>query len=361
MIFLKTYHSYLVRVFINNFLMISLVFICLSFFLNIFEEIKFFENLEVSFFIPIILTLLNVPTIFFELMPFIFLISAIFFFIYISDRNELSILKNNGIDNLKIVIILSLTSIVLGLFVISIYYTISSNLKNTYLNYKNKHSSENEYLAVVNENGLWLKEDFGGYINIINAKTFKNNILKNITITKLDTKYQTIETIISKKANIQNKKWQMENVKIINPSDKEKNYTKYDFGSNFNGEIVSNLFSNLNSLNILQLHNQMKNYENIGYSTTDIKHHLNKIYTLPLYFVLMTIIGCLLMLRMKFLNSKFFMLVIGVFISVLIYYLNFFLSLFGLNETLPIEISVWLPQLLLVLVIFLGLIRINEK
>ena len=67
------------------------------------------------------------------------------------------------------------------------------------------------------------------------------------------------------------------------------------------------------------------------------------------------------MLRMKFLNSKFFMLVIGVFISVLIYYLNFFLSLFGLNETLPIEISVWLPQLLLVLVIFLGLIRINEK
>tara|TARA_B100000676_G_C17309379_1_gene451184 strand:+ start:101 stop:268 length:168 start_codon:yes stop_codon:yes gene_type:complete len=55
------------------------------------------------------------------------------------------------------------------------------------------------------------------------------------------------------------------------------------------------------------------------------------------------------------------MLVIGVFISVIIYYLNFFLGLFGLNETLPIEISVWLPQLLLVLVIFLGLIRINEK
>ena len=102
----------------------------------------------------------------------------------------------------------------------------------------------------------------------------------------------------------------------------------------------------------------MKNYENIGYSTTDIKHHLNKIYTLPLYFVLMTIIGCLLMLRMKFLNSKFFMLVIGVFISVLIYYLNF-LSLFGLNETLPIEISV--ATTITCISYFLGLIRINEK
>ena len=65
-------------------------------------------------------------------------------------------------------------------------------------------------MAVVNENGLWLKEDFGGYVNIINAKTL-NNSLTDITITKLDTKYSIIETIISEKADIKNKngKWKM--------------------------------------------------------------------------------------------------------------------------------------------------------
>ena len=91
--------------------------------------------------------------------------------------------------------ILSLTTFVAGLLAIFFYYTISSNLKNTYLNLKNKYSSENEYLAVVNENGLWLKEDLVNYIHIINAKTFKDNNLKNITITQLDKDYNTIETI----------------------------------------------------------------------------------------------------------------------------------------------------------------------
>tara|TARA_B100000475_G_C14758342_1_gene213715 strand:- start:78 stop:245 length:168 start_codon:yes stop_codon:yes gene_type:complete len=55
------------------------------------------------------------------------------------------------------------------------------------------------------------------------------------------------------------------------------------------------------------------------------------------------------------------MLVIGVFFSVIIYYINYFSTLFGTNETVPAELSIWLPIVILVLVCFLGLIKINEK
>ncbi len=75
----------------------------------------------------------------------------------------------------------------------------------------------------------------------------------------------------------------------------------------------------------------------------------------------MTIIGSMLMLKFKFIKSRFFMLVIGVFFSVIIYYINYFSTLFGTNETVPAELSIWLPIVILVLVCFLGLIKINEK
>ena len=358
---LKKYHSYIVKVFLNNLIIVSVVFLCLSFFLNIFEEIKFFEYIKVSIVIPIVLTLLNIPTVFFELLPFVFLLSAMFFFIYLYDKNELNILKNNGINNFKIITILSLTTFLAGLVIILFYYTVSSNLKNTYLNLKNKYSSKNEYLAVVNENGLWLKEDLGNFINIINAKSFKDNKIQNITVTHLDKNYNTIETIISDKANILSNQWTMENVKIYNPLEIEKEYDEYKYYSSFNSEIISNLFSNLNSLNILQLHNQIKNYNSLGYSATDVKIHLNKIYSLPIYIVLMAIIGCLVMLKFHFIRTKFFILIIGVFLSVIVYYINYFSKLFGSNETLPVELSIWLPQVILVLVCFLGLIKINEQ
>ena len=358
---LKKYHSYIVKVFLNNLIIVSVVFLCLSFFLNIFEEIKFFEYIKVSIVIPIVLTLLNIPTVFFELLPFVFLLSAMFFFIYLYDKNELNILKNNGINNFKIITILSLTTFLAGLVIILFYYTVSSNLKNTYLNLKNKYSSKNEYLAVVNENGLWLKEDLGNFINIINAKSFKDNEIQNITVTHLDKNYNTIETIISDKANILSNQWNMENVKIYNPLEIEKEYDEYKYYSSFNSEFISNLFSNLNSLNILQLHNQIKNYNSLGYSATDVKIHLNKIYSLPIYIVLMAIIGCLVMLKFHFIRTKFFILIIGVFLSVIVYYINYFSKLFGSNETLPVELSIWLPQVILVLVCFLGLIKINEQ
>ena len=75
----------------------------------------------------------------------------------------------------------------------------------------------------------------------------------------------------------------------------------------------------------------------------------------------MTIIGSMLMLKFKFIKSRFFMLVIGVFFSVIIYYINYFSTLFGTNETVPAELSIWLPMVILVLVCVLGLIKINEK
>ena len=41
----------------------------------------------------------------------------------------------------------------------------------------------------------------------------------------------------------------------------------------------SNLFSNLDSLNILQLNKLKRNYEAIGYSATEVKLQLNKIFS----------------------------------------------------------------------------------
>ena len=75
----KKYHNYLTGLFLRNILIILTVFIFLSFFLNIFEEIKYFENKENNIYYPIILTILNIPSIVFEILPFIFLLGVMFF------------------------------------------------------------------------------------------------------------------------------------------------------------------------------------------------------------------------------------------------------------------------------------------
>ena len=78
---IKSHHKYIIKTYFYNFLIVSTIFLIISFILNFFEELKFFDDYDVGIYYPVLLTLLNTPSILFELFPFIFLITIKFFYI----------------------------------------------------------------------------------------------------------------------------------------------------------------------------------------------------------------------------------------------------------------------------------------
>ena len=156
---LKIYEKYIIKSFLLKFLIVSLIFFSLTIILNVFEEISFFKNSNSSLLLPYFLTALNAPITLFEIFPFIFLISTQFFFYDIFRKDELVLLKNNGLSNFKIIITLFVTTFFMGIFMIVIYYNVASKLKFIYTDIKNNFSNDNKYLAVVNDSGLWLKDE----------------------------------------------------------------------------------------------------------------------------------------------------------------------------------------------------------
>ena len=103
---MKTYIKFLINLFNNSFLKIFSIFFSIIFILNIFEQVEFFKDANLNFFYLIFLSFLNTPSIIFEILPFIFLLTTQLFFIYLRDKNELEIFKYNGLDNIKIIKIL---------------------------------------------------------------------------------------------------------------------------------------------------------------------------------------------------------------------------------------------------------------
>ena len=67
------------------------------------------------------------------------------------------------------------------------------------------------------------------------------------------------------------------------------------------------------------------------------------------------------MLNTKKSNSKVIKIVIGLFFSVVIYYINNLFSVMGSTEKIPLIVSVWTPIIFLALVNLIMLININEK
>ena len=359
--YLKTHEVYITKLFLKNLLIATSIFACLIFILNILEELSFFRDLNLSLYYPIFFTFLNLPTLLFEIFPFIILITTQMFFMHLYSRDEVIIFKNYGIKNSDIIKIISKIVFIFGLFLVLGFNVISSSLKHNYLSFKNNFTEDNKYLAVINENGLWIKDEINGVINIVNAEKIEKNFLRNVSISQLDSNYNTVKTIFSNKVDINDKIWVISDPEIFEIDGKKFNPQTFLLKSNFNLKKINNLFSNLSSLSIYQLRDYYKDYKSLGYSTLDIESYINKLISLPFYLVLMIVIGSTLMLNVKHNKSKILYVVIGIMLSVIIYYINYFFNVMGTNERVPIIISVWFPLFILSLFTLMGLVKINDK
>ena len=357
----KIYQKYIVQKFLVKFFLISLVFFCLTLILGILEEISFLKNTNSSIFLPYILTFLNAPITLFEIFPFIFLLSTQFFFHEIFKNDELILFKNCGLSNLKIIYVLLIISFTIGLIINSVYYNISSKLKFFYTDIKNNYSNDNKYLAAVTESGLWLKDEINDSIMIIKAISIEDNYLTGVIINEFDMNFNLMKIIQSEKINISNKFWEIERPLITSNNVTNKLEKNFQLKTSFDKEKINSLFSNISTLDIFQLIQLKEDYENLGYSSDEIKLHLLKLFSNPIFYSLMTIMASIIMLNIKRNKSFYYYLIIGIILSVIIYYLNYIIGSLGKAGKLPIDVSVIMPITLITILVFTGLVTVNEK
>ena len=357
---MKTYIKFLSSIFLKSFFYVILIMLSLVLILNILSELEFFKEIEIGINHTLLLSLLNSPSMLFEMFPFIFLITTQFFFIKLFENNQLEVFKYSGLRNSSILMILSGISFIIGIFIVIIFYNFSANFKNFYLEKKSQYTVDGKYLAVITKNGLWIKDEINEKIYIINSSEIKGNFLIDNFITEFNKQYEVIRNIQSNKIDVKEKNWLIYNAKVYDKNDYEVK-KNLEIKTNFDYERIQSLYSNLSSLNIFQLFKLKNNYKKLNYSITAVNLQLLKIAAYPLYLLLITIFASLIMFRIKRLDSTTFKISLGLFISVIIYYINNFFLVMGSTERISLILAVFIPLLLLGIVNTFMVYKINEK
>ena len=357
---MNTYTKFLVKNYLLSFLNVFFIFFCLIYILNLLTELEFFKQTSVKAYFPLYLSLINTPMFVFEMFPFIFLISTQFFFNSLFTDDEMNIFKYSGLKNTKIFSILIVTTFFVGILIVSIFYNLSSNLKNLYLGLKSNYTDDKKYLAVITNNGLWIKDVYNENILMINASSFNDNELLDTYISEFDKNFKIIRNIKSKKINITNKEWVIKDGEIFIQNNKKvvKNLT---LKTNFDYELIQNLFSNMSSLSFIELFKMRTNYKKLNYSLTEIDLQLLKLISFPIYFVLMFIFSAIIMMNTKTFRNKSLKITIGLFFSVIIYYINNFFYVLGTSEKINVISSVIIPLIILSIINSIFIRNINAK
>ena len=357
----KTLDRYFINLFFKKLLMLSVIFFSLTFILTIFEEITYLSKSTTAFYLPFMLAVFDAPTTLLEIFPFIILITAQLFFIELIKKKENEIIKINNLNNFYLIKLLAICSFLFGILIITIYYPISSKLKFIYSDIKNIYSEDGKYLKHLNDNGIWIKDEINNKIYIINGAEKNDPFLKDVFISEFNNNFDLIENIFAAKIDITSNEWVIENPIIFKDNRQIKLEGSLILNTHFNVEKINSSFKNLNSFNLIQLINIKKENMLLGYSSQDIDLHFLKIISLPIYFTILVIISSIIMINIKKNKPYIFHLLLGISLSVIVYYINNIFNVFGLTNKIPIYLSIFFPMIFLGIISIIGLLRINEK
>ena len=356
-------NKYLAKEFFKIVINTSLTFFCLGFVLNLFEEINFFKDLEVGINIPIILSVLFVPSLLYNMFPFVILISGIWFFLKIKKTDEIIALKVSGISNFSIIIIPSIVSIILGIFIITAFNPITSVLVKKYEIIKGSYEKDQEYLAAITVNGIWIKEKNINKNNIIRSSNLNNENLIKVTIYEFDKENNFVKRIEAKSANISSFNWILKDVTIIDADGNylSSNISRLDYISMYDIQKIKSLYSNLDTISFWNLKNEIQLLEARGYSTREMEAKFQRSFAFPFFLLSMVLLSGVFTLGMTFKENNWSYVFIAIITSVLIFYFNDFSAALGKTEKLPILISVWMPIVIIFIFSGAGVIHANQK
>ena len=360
----KIIFNYLLKNFLKTFFVVIAFFYCFGVILNLFEEIEFFKNLDVSIFTPLILTAIFIPSLIIQILPFIIFISSMWFMLSIRNNKDLLTLKVFGYSNLKIFFILAFTSFFLGWIILFFINPITSSMSKYYEKTKSSYSKDIDHLITFNRNGLWIKENFEDKQRIISAGKPEGKNLVDVKIFHLDKDSNLIEKIVSKKADISQNQWVLSEVIIFKTSNDLLQSEKLDtikINSIYDYEKITSLFRNFDTMSFFDL---VINYNSLvknGYDKSFLNQSLHTSLSLPFFLLLMTGLSSILTMNTLKKSNNFRFIITGLIISVFVFYFKDLSLALGQTDRIPLILAIWSPVIALSFFTFIGVLQINEK
>ena len=356
--------NYLLKNFLKTFLLCVLITYSFGMILNLFEEVEFFKNNDVSFLTPLMLTSIFVPSMVLKFLPFVIFVSSMWFMIKIRNNKDLLTLKVYGYSNIKIFLILAFTSFILGWFILVVANPITSSMVKYYEKTKSQYARDIDHLVTFNNNGLWIKENLKDGDRVITASRTEKFKLIDVTIFHFDNKYNLYEKIFANEVDIETNNWNLKNVIIFKLEDgilKKTRANVFNIESIYNYEKITSLFNNSDTMSFIELIIDYKKLLNNGYNERFLNQSLHTMLALPFFLFLMTAIASILTMNTLKKSDNLKYIVLGLVISVLVYYFKDLSIALGQTDRIPLALSIWAPIIALSLFTFIGVLQINEK
>lgn len=291
------------------------------------------------------MTLLQLPFLIEQLLPFIVLFAAMFTLWRFNRTNEICVIKAAGLSVWQFTAPLMTVALLIGIFDLFVLSPISSALLNQYTKMNSEHFKNKVAGLSISETGIWFRHttERGPVVLRIGHIDMQTKKLTDVSIFEYDEHDVITSRIDAAEAVFADKGLQMTNVWTY---PKQQNPLHHDTGfyeSSITMKQLQVTKKSPETLSFWSLPGFIQLLDHSGLSTTKYSLYWQSLIARALWLVAMVILAATCTLRPIRLGKQFLFILPAVGIGFSLYFLRDITYAMGLSSTLPIALAAWTP------------------
>ena len=360
-------HIYFSIKFLKNFSITLSIFIIFMLLIDLIEQLRKFAE-SIDFIDVFFLTLLNLPSSIYQILPLIIIISSAWVFLSLARNSELIVFRAAGKSSVSMLIMPALLSFLIGVLSISVFNPIVASTSKQYTDLKAKLIEGPQTTISIGNEGLWLRQaDETGH-TVIRAKRANSDATKlyDVTLIKLSEEKLPVKRIEAAMITLKEAKWiaKYSNIWPIkygeNSQSAAKEYDLIELPTSLKKEQITDQFGDPSTISVWSLPEFIGQLEKAGFSAKRYSVWLQSELAKPVFFLAMMLISAAFCMRQKRVKGTSLNVLVAVLIGFFLFYLKNFVMILGINGQLPVLIAAWGPSFAAIF-ISLGLFLNREE
>ncbi len=287
------------------------------------------------------------------LLPFAFLFGSLFAFVNLNRRSELIAMRAAGVSAWRFVTPAAILAFAFGLMTIGVFNPVASRLSDHY----DKVVGQISHDADVKDMGaIYLRQGEGSQQIVIRAESQDKVIghLKGVTfwVYDIDAKQVPVfrKRIDAQEATLRAGFWQLKNAReasVEGPA--VPAYDVLTIPSNLDPQKAFKKYASTQAVPFWRLPGLINQNRISGFSTAMYELKLHQLLSTPLMFAAMTALGAVFSLRLMRLGGMTGLVISGISLGFVIFFVNQLFSSMGKAGVIPIFLAGWSPAVLAML------------
>ena len=346
-----TLHLYFARRFFVTFLIVTLLFLALMALVDLIEQMRRFEALDLTFAQILQIVALNAPGAIAEILPLIMILSTVALFVTLARTSELVVVRAAGRSGLRTLAAPVVVACLIGVFTVTTLNPIVAATDAQSKRLSELYRTGGTSALSISSDGLWLRQGTETGQTVIHAQRYSADadILYDVTFMGFERQGGPVRRIEAGSARLVDGAWSLRAAKVwnltagLNPEGTAARHESYEVPSSLTQARIRDSLASPRSVSIWDLPGTIRQLGEAGFTTKRHQIWLQTELAQPLFLLAMVLVAAAFTMRHTRLGGTGVAVLVSVLLGFGLYFIRNFALVLGEIGQLPVLLAAGAP------------------